>query len=469
MGDGGRRQSRDGSLRRAARWFAERWLTVRMRTTLAAVVVVGVALAAGGVALVVVMRDVLVDEVRSAARLRAAEVVAALEAGEAPVLAVGAEDEQLIQVVDRQGRMVAASENVAGLPPVASLEPGASARITPPLDDDAFVAVAAGTGEGAKASTVIVAQSVEDALESTQVVSQLLVIGLPLLLGVVGVTSWVVVGRALSPVEAIRSEVDEISASALDRRVPGPAGRDEIARLADTMNEMLDRLERAQARQRRFISDASHELRSPIASIRQHAEVALAHPGTTSVTDLASTVRAENLRVQRLVDDLLLLATVDEDALRINRRPLDLDDLVLDEARRLRETSGVRIGTGGVSAARIEGDPGRLRRVLRNVGDNAARHARTRVAFALAERNGDVVLKVDDDGPGIAESDRARVVERFVRLDAARSRDAGGAGLGLAIVAELVAAHGGSLSIGDSPLGGARIEIRFSAHRDWER
>jgi signal transduction histidine kinase len=225
------------------------------------------------------------------------------------------------------------------------------------------------------------------------------------------------------------------------------------------MNRMLGRLEQAQTSQRRFVSDASHELRSPVTSIRQHAEVALAHPGSTSVQALAQTVLAENLRVQRLVDDLLLLAKVDEYILQLRRQPIDLDDLVFDEAGRLRATGTLRIDTTRVSAGRVAGDLSGLRRVLRNLSDNAASHARTRVEFALSERDGAVVFTVDDDGSGIPENERQRVFERFVRLDDARARHDGGTGLGLAIVAELVSAHGGTVTITESGLGGARVEV----------
>jgi signal transduction histidine kinase len=280
-------------------------------------------------------------------------------------------------------------------------------------------------------------------------------------LSMVAATTWKVVGRTLAPVEAIRGEVDEISADELHRRVPDPPGDDEITRLARTMNRMLGRLEDAQARQRRFISDASHELRSPVASIRQHAEVALAHPDAVTAAELAETVLAEDLRVQDLVDDLLLLARADEHTLHLRRRPVDLDDLVFEEARRLREVTDLAVDTAAVSAGRVEGDIAGLRRVLRNLGDNAARHARSRISFSLAERDGSVVLVVDDDGPGIPEGDRERVLERFVRLDDGRARDEGGSGLGLAIVSELTRAHGGTVSLADSPLGGARVEVRL--------
>ncbi len=236
-------------------------------------------------------------------------------------------------------------------------------------------------------------------------------------------------------------------------------GDDEIARLALTMNRMLDRLEQAQRSQHRFISDVSHELRSPVASIRQHAEVALGHPDHTTTPDLAGAVLAEDLRLQRLVEDLLLPARVDEGSIELRRREVDVDDLVLDEARHLRDVTALRIETVAVSAGRVEGDAMSLRRVLRKLGENAARHARQTVALGLVTGDDVVTVSVDDDGPGIPEEERQRVFERFVRLDESRARDDGGTGLGLAIVAELVTAHGGSVTIGRSELGGAHVTV----------
>jgi signal transduction histidine kinase len=243
--------------------------------------------------------------------------------------------------------------------------------------------------------------------------------------------------------------------------VPLPATRDEIDRLAATMNRMLDRLERVRVRERAFIADASHELRSPIAAIRQHAEVALAHPDRTSTIDLARVAHAESLRMQVLVDDLLLLARADEESPRTSRLPVDLDDLVFAEAARLRGDAAVTIDTSAVSPVRVDGDWAGLGRMLRNLVDNAARHAGGRVALALAERDSQAVIYVDDDGPGIAPADRHRVFDRFVRLDESRSRAVGGNGLGLAIVAQIAAAHGGDVAVGDSPLGGARFSVRL--------
>jgi signal transduction histidine kinase len=437
--------------------------TVRVRTTIAATVLVGLALLAGGFALVLAMRDALTDEVRNVARVRAADTAAALDADTDPSFVTAGldddDDDAFIQILDGDGNVVAASPLVAGDAAVADLQPGESAEVTVPDEDDEFVAVAADAGR----YTVIAGRTLDTVSESTSVVTDLLVIGLPILLVVAGLTTWLMVGRALAPVEAIRHEVDAISSADLDRRVPRPPGDDEIARLATTMNDMLERLERGQARQRRFVADASHELRSPVASIRQHAEVAQAHPDRTTVGALAETVAAENLRVERLVDDLLLLTRADEHTLQLQQRPVDVDDLVFEEAQRLRDGTSLRVDSSRVSAGRVRGDRAALWRALRNLGDNAVRHASSQVAFTLAEQDGAVVLDVDDDGPGIPPADRQRVFERFVRLDDARARDAGGSGLGLAIVAEVVGAHRGTISIGNSGLGGARFEVRLPA------
>jgi signal transduction histidine kinase len=432
--------------------------TIRAITTAVATVVVAIALAVGAAALITTLRHTLIDEVAEAGRAQANDVVRQLEAGRSPILEVAGSDEQLIQVITPAGAVVASSPNVAGMPAVVRLEPGTSMQVVTPLDDDEFVAVAEGAQTPDGLRIVVVARALVDVLDTTAVVTQLLIIGLPVLLVVVALTTWTAVGRALAPVEAIRREVDEISATQLHRRVPQPRADDEIGRLAATMNRMLARLEDARNSQRRFVSDASHELRSPITTIRQHAEVALAHPDRVTAHELADVVLAEQQRMQRLVEDLLLLARADEHV-ALSRAPVDLDDLAFEEGRRLRSTTSAAVDTSGVGAARVLGDADALRRVLRNLGENAARHASNRVAISLEARGGDVVLTVDDDGPGIPESERNRVLQRFVRLDASRSRDEGGSGLGLSIVDEVVRAHGGSVSISQSPLGGARVQV----------
>ena len=449
-----------GLLRRVRTWTG----TIRARTTLAAVLVVAVVLLAGGVALVVSLRSVLIQDVHAAAEQQAAAAAVQLESGAVPAeVAVGDNEEVFIQIVDHDGRVIAAGDVVAGQPPVADLEPGETTQVSIAVDDDDFVVSAAAAETADGALLVLAARSLDRVAESTGALIGLLAVGLPFVLMALGIVTWRIVGRALAPVESVRREVDEISASQLHRRVPEPTHADEISRLAVTMNRMLERLEHAQRQQRQFVSDASHELRSPIAALRQHAEVAQAHPDRIPVHDLAATVRAESLRLQLLVDDLLLLARTDEGSLGLERRPLDLDDVVFDEAERLRSTTDLQVDTSAVSGGRIDADRSAIRRVLRNVTDNAARHARATVTMRLAQSNGEVVLEVDDDGPGIAAEDRARVLDRFVRLDDARARDAGGAGLGLAIVAELVAAHGGDVTIDASPTGGTRLRLRFPA------
>ncbi|GIJ57399.1 two-component sensor histidine kinase [Virgisporangium aurantiacum] len=433
--------------------------SVRVRMTGVAVAVVGVTLLVGAVALVLSLNAALVREVRAAAMVRAADAVRVVAAGGDPSAAAAGDDDVVLQVLGPSGAVLDATPNVAGEPALVRLAPGRSRRIDVTFDDDDFLVVAAAAADG---RTVLVGHSLDTVVESTRTLAVLLAVGLPVLLLVVGATAWRVVGWALAPVDAIRVEADTITGTQLHRRVPRPSSRDEIGRLADTMNRMLDRLELARARERRFVADASHELRSPIAAIRQHAEVALAHPDAVPAAELARTAHAESLRMQALVDDLLLLAQADEQTLSVRRQPVDLDDLVLAEARRVRhEADHLRVDTSGVSAARIDGDPAALRRVLHNLGDNAARHARHRVAYALLDRDGFAELRVDDDGPGVPAADRSRVFDRFVRLDDARARTGGGSGLGLAIVAEIVAAHGGAVVIDDGPLGGARVTVRL--------
>jgi signal transduction histidine kinase len=230
------------------------------------------------------------------------------------------------------------------------------------------------------------------------------------------------------------------------------------------MNSMLARLELERARERQFISDASHELRSPIASIRQYAEVAVAHPEASDLGELAEVVLEEIAVLQHLVEDLMLLTRIDERTLRLRHEGVDLDDILLREAARLRGARpDLEVDLTNVVAARARGDAVALDRLVRNLTDNAARHARHAIALGLHEDDGHVVLIVDDDGTGIAPEDRPRVFDRFVRLDEARDRDTGGTGLGLAIVREVAAAHGATIRISQAPLGGARFEVRFVA------
>jgi signal transduction histidine kinase len=428
---------------------------------------VGVALVIAAVAMVIFLRRSLTSDVRNAALLRAETVANLFEAeNRSGEIAIGDREDEYVQVLDDSGRVVAWSSNVAGLPPIVELAPGESRRVDDlSFEDDAFLAVATSADSARGPLTVIAGGTLETVTESTAATARLLVIGLPLLLLVVGLTTWLVAGRALAPVEAMRAEVEAISTKELHRRVPDPPGHDEIARLAATMNKMLERLESGQRRQRRFVSDASHELRSPVTTIRQHTEVAQSHPEQTSMDELVDVVLAETIRLQHLVDDLLLLAKMDEGTLSRKTEAVDLDDILLGEIDRLRATTDLQVDATGISAGRVSGDPAQLRKLIRNLVDNASRHARSVVALAVKEDADGVAVIVDDDGAGIPESERRRIFERFVRLDEARDRDSGGAGLGLAIVAEIAAAHGALVDVGDAPLGGARFEVHFQAGR----
>ena len=432
---------------------------MRVRTTLAASLVVGLAFVVASVVLLMLLDRSLTSGVRDAASARAEAVAIAGRAGEQPPLDSGEADDEFVQVTDPQGRVVASSTNLAGEPLLARVPAGREVQLDQvPFEDGAFLVVAATVSSRDGPQTIVVGRSLDDVSEATAALAPLLAAGVPVLVLVIGVVTWWIAGWALQPVETLRAEVEHISAGALDRRVPEPDTGDEIARLADTMNRMLGRLEESQARQRRFISDAAHELRSPVASIRQHSEVAIAHPESTSTSDLAKVVRRENLRVERLVDDLLLLARIDEGAHAI-RAQVDLDDVALEEATRLRASTTLTIETSGVGPARVGGNREELERAFRNLTENAARHAVNVVTLSVSEVAGRAVVTIDDDGPGIDAGDRERVFERFVRLDDARTRTDGGAGLGLAIVRAVVEAHGGVVTLGAGAIGGARAEV----------
>ncbi|MEU4626476.1 ATP-binding protein [Actinoplanes sp. NPDC023801] len=338
--------------------------------------------------------------------------------------------------------------------------------LTSPSDDDDDRSSGEGSPslevtEDSGAYTVVVEASLEEVDDATRALVTPLFIGVAGVLILVGGVIWVVVTGALAPVERIRREVEEITGERLDRRVPIPVARDEIHRLASTMNRMLARLQDSRDRQQRFVADASHELRSPLAGIRQAAEVSRAHPGALPEGELAEAVLEEAGRMERLVEQLLLLTRTGGAGAR-QLQDVDVDDLVLAEARRVRR-AGLTVDASGVGAGRVRGDATALAQVVRNLVDNAARHARGAVAVTVGSTGDRVMLVVEDDGAGIPESERERVFERFVRLDEARDRDAGGSGLGLAIVREIVTAHGGSVSVSTSSLGGARFDVRLPA------
>jgi signal transduction histidine kinase len=311
--------------------------------------------------------------------------------------------------------------------------------------------------------TVLVGGGSEAVEATARTVALLLACGAPIIVAVAAGASYWLVRRSLQSVDTIRNRVAEISTSDLSERVPVPTSRDEISALAVTMNEMLTRIEAGHRAQQRFVGDASHELRSPLATIISGLEVAEAHPELLNAELAINTLLPEAQRMHTLIEDLLLLARADEQSLVRHREGMALDDLAEVEAARVRREAACTIHTE-ICPARLTGDPAAVSRMIRNLLDNAVRHANSCVAVEVSSRNGTATLTISDDGPGIAPAERTRVFERFVRLDSDRSRSGGGAGLGLAIVAEVVAAHGGTVTIDDRPGGGTKMIVALPQH-----
>ncbi|WP_413354616.1 sensor histidine kinase [Microbacterium sp. 1P06AB] len=423
--------------------------TLRARITAAATIIVAIVMVLASIGFSAVLSSEVRDASTRAAETRATELATRIE--ESGTAGIADLDDDIVQVVDESGRVVAASEDAED----GTLPADRDGEVVT-YDGDPVLIVVEEADDDAR---VVLAVPVDGDEATLATAGWLLAASTLLVVLVVAAVTWWVVGRALRPVGRIRREVDDITADRLDRRVPEPSSGDEIAALAVTMNRMLDRLDASATAQRRFVSDASHELRSPLATMRQHAELARAHPEATTLDDLAEVVTEEGARMQDLVEGLLVLTRLDEQAPH-RRGTVDLDDLALAEVARLR-AAGVTVDGSAITAVQVTGDERLLGRIARNLADNAARHAASRIAVGVARDGADAVLTVDDDGSGIPASERERVFERFVRLDEGRARDAGGSGLGLAIVAGVVRASGGTVSVGDSPLGGARFTVRL--------
>ncbi|MFI2375747.1 sensor histidine kinase [Streptomyces sp. NPDC018964] len=469
--------------------------SVRARATLGATLVVAVALVAAGTAVLLSLRSNLTAEAGTRAE-RSARAVASELAARTPYGALSGLDggDGPVQIVDEDGKLAAGSEDLERISGTAttevtprpsapgddddddaddsdgsgdsdeSLAPGeighettfsnGSATIDGDTEDYRFAAVEVESPDHGRL-TVHAGAPLAAEHSAVRTALTVMLIGFPLLLVIIAVVTWLVTGRALRPVEGIRGEMAAITASEdLARRVPEPATHDEIARLARTTNETLAALEASVERQRRFVADASHELRSPIASLRTQLEVAAAHP---ELLDLDGAVE-DTVRLQHLAADLLLLARLDA-----GERPADGR---VDLSALAREEAAGRTGvTVDAEPAEVTGSRGQLGRVLANLLDNGRRHARERVTVTVRREGGWAVLGVADDGEGVAEADRERIFERFVRLDAARSRDDGGAGLGLAIARDVAVRHGGTLTAGAAPAGGALFELRLPLAR----
>jgi len=444
---------------------ARRRGTIRFRITLVATTVFAVVLAATSVLLVVVQRSQLTASLDASLEQRASDLAALIGGADGvPTILPNRDDEDsFAQLVDADGSVFAASANLGGAGPVAPRPPGREALstidVSLPAEAETFRVLSQRVSVAGVEAVLHVGVTIDDVNDATGALTLALAIAVPLAMAVLALVSWWLVGRTLAPVEVIRREVEAIGEGMLDRRVPEPPVDDEIARLATTMNRMLDRIETSVARQQRFVADASHELRSPLTRIRTQLEVEASSGGGGSET--VESLLDETVALQRLVEDLLHLARADAGAFEERREPIDLDDVVLRAARRLRANGRVRVDTAGVSGAHVVGDPDQLTRVVRNLADNAERHAATTVAFMLGESDGFAVLRVTDDGPGIPPGERETLFERFARGDEARTRESGGAGLGLAIAQEIVGRHGGRLELDDAAGKGTSFVVRL--------
>lgn len=454
----------------APRWWRRR-AGVRVRTALTAAVTVGAVLAVGSVLFVLLLQRNLAGAVDEAL-LQQAQTLAdtvAQEGSSGVDLQRRVGDVNVSQLLDAGGAVLESSPGLDGQP---ALSPGrpppgrhiASTRGLPRSTDEPYRVLALGTrGPSGRPLIVVVAQSLEGVEASARTAAGLLLVGAPLLLLLVAAVTYWLSGRALRPVEAMRRQVADIDARTLGASVPLPEARDEVWRLGWTLNRMLGRLESAATEQRRFVSDASHELRSPLAALRASVEVAQAHPEVSDWNRTGEVVLEESTRLERLVEDLLLLARADERGLQLGREDVDLDDVMHAEVERLRATTSLVVRSQ-IEPVRVLGDHHRLQRAVRNLVDNASRHAHTSVQLSLSAQDGMATLDVTDDGPGVAHADRLRVFDRFVRLDDSRTRSLGGTGLGLAIVHQIAQAHGGDVAFQDVATGSV-VRLRLPIRR----
>jgi signal transduction histidine kinase len=444
-------------------------LSLRWRLMVIGLTGLSVGLLLAGWLLLAVLGWAVDRSVDTSARQTATDIAGLIEVGKLPqpVPVVGS---QLVQVVDTQNRVRVGSPGAGWLVPL--LEPdelrralsgrrlvvdGARIGLEGPLRVSAIAA-----GPATDAQSVIVAVPVGDIREATQYLKvALLGLFAPLVAGL-ALIAWWVIGRTLRPVEALRAGAEEItgqSNAGAEQRLPVPAGRDEIHRLAVTLNDMLDRLGSARLRQRQFVADAAHELRNPVAGIRTQLEVARRHPDGTDWGELTEDLLIDTERLATLADDLLLLARADE---WLAARPpvaVPVAETLAVVAARYREARVPVLVEDAGPDLKVHADPEDLHRVLTNLVDNAVRYARSEVRLAaVAHADDQIRITVTDDGPGIPEADRERVFARFVRLDDARAVDDGGTGLGLAIVAELLRRHAGTIRLGDAGPG-VRAEV----------
>ena len=428
---------------------------------------IAVGFGVGGVLLLGILATTLQRTSDNDARQTARDVAALLDIGalSQPVPVAGP---PMVQVVDSSYRVRGASTNADALVPLLRPDELARAHSGQVLELGGDRGVGGGplrvvamvAGPPDDRQSVIVAMPAGQTRQSVTVLQTTLLIAYPLLVGGMSLLAWRVVGATLRPVEDLRSGAEAIVHSGQTARLPVPDGNDEIHKLAVTLNHLLDQQEAARARQRSFVADAAHELRSPLANLRVQLEVAQHHGQPAAPDDLI----ADLDRLSRLVDDLLLLARADASAAVLTFTEVELDELAREVAGRYRAARvPVTVTAAPHGPQWTLGDPVALQRMLANLLDNAVLHAHRAVAVTVTRSPSRTMIIVTDDGPGIPAADRERVFGRFTRLDDARTRDAGGSGLGLAIVRDLVTRHHGSVKLDDANPG-LRVTVQLPSH-----
>lgn len=438
--------------------------TLRARVTIVASIAITGAVVVGFLLLYLQLANAAGRTVDSQLRTYVTEIAESGHNGHwpSPLPASGLDANAQAQVLDADGRVLAATRTLAGLPAIYQLPAGTTTPVRQKAADGVIptevqVVATSTTVDGQPVTIVAGTGTGQLRLLGAEFATRLL-LGIPIALILAAAAVWLIVGRALRPVERIRRAVTEITSADLSRRVPEPGTLDEVGHLAHTMNDMLARLDEAARRQRRFVADASHELRTPLAAIRTTLEVGLAHPDRAPWPVIAERAAGQSARLEELIQQLLLLARADERHLAANREAVDLAGLLHDIVAGL-PAPRVPIELDVAPSVSTTGDAGHLARLFRNIIDNALRYAAGRVVITATATADLARVRIDDDGPGIPAADRSRVFDRFVRLDDSRERGSGTTGLGLAIAHEIALAHGGEIALLEGPGGGTRAMV----------
>ncbi len=449
-------------------------LSIRVRLTLIFVVAIGVILSFTGLALNDLVHRALVNQATNEVDAVIQQTQERFALANRPIrkrLTLTDVGDVVVQVTNRSGtRVLAASAAIASAPVIATarIDPAQPSGLavhyvrtqyTQPYLDllSSGQAALISTPEGIGLVYGFLYKAPIAHSEGTLLLS--LGVSFPLLLVLSGAIIWLGLGLALAPVESIRRRVDQIAGRDLSERVPVIGGDDEIARLSRTVNAMLARLESASRFQQEFVSNASHELRSPLTTLLATTQRAAADPERADWQRVADTVVREGRRLDALISRLFWLARSDESRLEVYPVEVDLDDLLFDEASRVRAMTELVVDTSMVQPTRVIGDETMLRHMVRNVVDNALRYTQAELRLAVRAEGDEAVVTVADDGEGVDLATSDRLFERFTRADSARSRDRGGTGLGLAIVAEIARRHGGlARFVGGGR--GATVELR---------